>query len=32
MNGITMPCSRPTFRYFPSVIRSKRAAEGRRYV
>ena len=25
-----MPCSRPNFRYFPSVIRSNWAAEGRR--
>lgn len=27
-----MPCSRPAFRYFPSLIRFKRAAEDRRYV
>lgn len=28
---ITMPCSRHTFRYYPSAIRSKRSAEGKRY-
>jgi len=28
----TKPWGRPAFRYFPSVIRSKRSAEGRRFV